>query len=58
MNGLPSLASDDLTGTRLVGLAMIWLAGEKIPGQDPTDEEYSEKQMNFGFSLGDELSRR
>ncbi len=36
-------------------LAMMWLAGEKIPGQDPADEEYSDKQMNFGFSLGDDL---
>lgn len=35
-------------------LAMMWLPGEKIPGQDPSDEEYSDKQMNFGFTLGDE----
>lgn len=35
-------------------LAMLWLPGEKIPGQDPTDEEYSDKQMNFGFTFGDE----
>ncbi len=34
-------------------MAVMWLAGEKIPGQDPTDEEYSDKQMNFGFSFGD-----
>jgi hypothetical protein len=34
-------------------LAMLWLPGEKIPGQDPADEEYSDKQMNFGFTLGD-----
>ena len=36
-------------------LAMMWLAGEKILGQDPTDEEHSDKQMNFGFSFGDQL---
>jgi hypothetical protein len=35
-------------------LAMLWLPGEKISGQDPADEEYSDKQMNFGFVLGDE----
>ena len=35
-------------------LSMLWLPGEKIPGQDPTDEEYSDKQMNFGFTFGDE----
>jgi hypothetical protein len=35
-------------------LSMLWLAGEKIPGQDPDNEEYSDKQMNFGFAFGDE----
>jgi hypothetical protein len=35
-------------------LSMIWLPGEKIPGQDPNDEEYSDKQMNFGFAFGDD----
>ena len=35
-------------------LAMLWLPGEKILGQDPEDEESSDKQMNFGFTLGDE----
>lgn len=34
-------------------LAMLWLPGEKIPGQDPADEESSDKQMNFGFTFGD-----
>ncbi len=34
-------------------LAMLWLPGEKIPGQDPVDEEMSDKQMNFGFGFGD-----
>jgi len=34
-------------------LAMCWLPGEKIPGQDPDDAEMSDKQMNFGFSFGD-----
>jgi hypothetical protein len=33
---------------------MIWLPGPKIPGQDPAAEEYSDKQMNFGFVFGDE----
>lgn len=35
-------------------LSMLWLPGEKIPGQDPGNEEYSDKQMNFGFVFGDE----
>ena len=35
-------------------LSMIWLPGPKIPGQDPTNEEYADKQMNFGFVFGDE----
>ncbi len=34
-------------------LSMLWLPGEKIPGQDPENEEYSDKQMNFGFAFGD-----
>jgi hypothetical protein len=35
-------------------LSMIWLPGPKVPGQDPGDEEYSDKQMNFGFVFGDD----
>jgi len=35
-------------------LSMIWLPGHKVPGQDPANEEYADKQMNFGFVLGDE----
>lgn len=35
-------------------LSMVWLPGEKIDGQDPADEEQSDKQMNFGFAFGDE----
>jgi len=34
-------------------LAMMWLPGEKIPGKDISNEEVSDKQMNFGFTLGD-----
>jgi hypothetical protein len=34
-------------------LSMLWLPGEKIPGQDPADAEYSDKQINIGFTLGD-----
>jgi len=34
-------------------LSMLWLPGEKIAGQDPDNEEYSDKQMNFGFTFGD-----
>lgn len=35
-------------------LSMIWLPGAKVPGQDPANEEYADKQMNFGFVLGDD----
>ena len=35
-------------------LSMIWLPGHKVPDQDPADEEYTDKQMNFGFAFGDE----
>jgi hypothetical protein len=34
-------------------LAMLWLPGDKIPDQDPDNEEYADKQMNFGFTFGD-----
>ncbi len=35
-------------------LSMIWLPGPKVAGQDPANEEYADKQMNFGFVFGDE----
>lgn len=35
-------------------LALLWLPGGKVAGQDPQNEEYADKQMNFGFTLGDE----
>ena len=35
-------------------LAMLWLPGDKVPDQDPNDEEFADKQMNFGFTFGDE----
>lgn len=34
-------------------MSMIWLPGDRIPGQDPQDEENADKQMNFGFAFGD-----
>jgi len=36
-------------------LSMIWLPGHKVPDQDPSNEEYADKQMNFGFVFGDEV---
>ncbi len=36
-------------------LAMLYLPGGLIEGQDPADEEYADRQMNFGFAFGDEL---
>ncbi len=35
-------------------LAMLWLPGRLIEGQDPANEEYADEQMNFGFTFGDE----
>jgi hypothetical protein len=35
-------------------LGMLWLPGAKVAGQDPEDEEFSDKSMNFGFTFGDE----
>jgi len=35
-------------------LSMIWLPGQKVPDQDPADEESADKQMNYGFVFGDE----
>jgi hypothetical protein len=33
---------------------MVWLPGDKVPGQDSANEEYADQQMNFGFVFGDE----
>jgi hypothetical protein len=52
--GIPEETSPIMVWPGHFDLAMMWLPGEKIPGQDPNNEEYSEKQMNFGFTLGDE----
>lgn len=35
-------------------LSMVWLPGDKVPDQDPKNEEYADKQMNFGFTFGDD----
>ena len=35
-------------------LSMLWLPGNKVPDQDPDNEEYADKQMNYGFTFGDE----
>ena len=35
-------------------VSMLWLPGDKLSGQDPNNEEYADKQMNFGFTFGDE----
>lgn len=35
-------------------LAVLWLSGRLVPGQDPDNEEYADEQMNFGFSTGDD----
>ncbi len=35
-------------------LAVLWLSGRQVPGEDPQDEEAADESMNFGFSTGDE----
>ncbi len=35
-------------------LALLWLTGRLVPGQDPANADYADEQMNFGFSTGDE----
>ena len=34
-------------------LGVNWFSGRLIPDQDPDDPEWSDEQMNFGFSTGD-----
>jgi len=51
--GIPEETSPIQLWPHHFDLSMIWLPGEKIPGQDPGNEEYSDKQMNFGFAFGD-----
>ena len=52
--GIPEESSPIQLWPHHFDLSMIWLPGEKIAGQDPENEEYSDKQMNFGFTFGDE----
>ena len=52
--GIPEETSPIMVWPGHFDLAMMWLPGEKIADQDPNDEEYSDKQMNFGFTFGDE----
>jgi hypothetical protein len=35
-------------------LAVLWFSGRLVPGQDPSNEEYADEQLNFGFSVGDQ----
>ena len=35
-------------------LGLNWFSGRLIPDQDPADPEWSDEQMNFGFSTGDD----
>lgn len=53
-SGIPEETSPIQLWPHHFDLSMIWLPGEKIAGQDPENEEYSDKQMNFGFTFGDE----
>ncbi len=34
-------------------LGVNWFSGRLVPDQDPDDPEWSDEQMNFGFSTGD-----
>jgi hypothetical protein len=51
--GIPEETSPIQLWPHHFDLSMLWLPGEKIRGQDPADEEASDKQMNFGFTFGD-----
>jgi hypothetical protein len=35
-------------------LAMLWLSGQLVSGQNPLDAENADEQINFGFSFGDD----
>jgi len=35
-------------------LAVFWLSGRSIPGEDSDDEDNADERMNFGFSTGDD----
>ncbi|MGB5295037.1 MAG: DUF5996 family protein [Thermoanaerobaculia bacterium] len=35
-------------------LALSWFSGRQVPDQDPSNEEWSDEQMTFGFLTGDE----
>lgn len=51
--GIPEETSPVQIWPHHFDLAMLWLPGAKVAGQDPEDEEYSDKSMNFGFTFGD-----
>jgi hypothetical protein len=34
-------------------LALLWLTGNLVEGQDPDEPEFADEQMNFGFVTGD-----
>ncbi len=51
--GIPEETSPIQLWPHHFDLSLLWLPGDKIPGQDPANEEYADKQMNFGFTLGD-----
>lgn len=51
--GIPEETSPIQIWPHHFDLSMLWLPGEKVPDTDPTDEESSDKQMNFGFTFGD-----
>jgi Family of unknown function (DUF5996) len=38
-------------------LAVLWLSGRRVPGQDPADPDRADEQMNFGFVPGDDEIR-
>ncbi len=38
-------------------VALTWLSGRRVPGEDPDDEEAADERMNFGFALGERGER-
>ncbi len=51
--GIPEETSPIQLWPHHFDLAMMWLPGETINGKDPANEETADKQMSFGFTLGD-----
>ncbi len=52
--GLRGEAHGPLLWPHHFDLAVLWLSGRLVPGEDPKDEDRADESMNFGFSTGDD----